>query len=163
MNREKLLTVYEHAARKLDGAVWENGLVRTEAPGHTRGAQFPVTHSGRTSSEYYVLGRVTGRLSEEQGLGILKALSALQITAGIDNPDALPRLDAGAQLGAFRWYLEEDRIWDTNAAFFICMPLLLHRMLLPDCFSAAETAESTKENTPLDSRSEETLTNTGTP
>lgn len=137
---EKKRRVYERAAQKLDHIVWENGLVRSEGPGHTRGAQCPTVHSGRMTAEMYVLGRVTGRLSEEEGLSILKALAALQVLDDAGNPDALPKIDPGSQYGAFRWYLEEDRIWDTNAAFFICMPLLIHRLTVPACFSKAEIA-----------------------
>lgn len=137
---EKRRRIYEHAAGKLDGLVWENGLVRSKGPGHTRGAQCPVVHSGRLTAEMYVLGRATGRLCEAEGLTILKALSSLQTLDDAGNPDALPKIDPGSQYGAFRWYQEEDRIWDTNAAFFICMPLIIHRLTLSECFSSAEIA-----------------------
>lgn len=136
---DKQRMVYARAAEKLENTVWENGLVRTEGPGHTRGAQHPATHSGRITAESYVLGRATGRLSEAEGICILQALKSLQVISPVDNPDALPKIDPCSQIGAFRWYLEEDRIWDTNAAFFICMPLVLHRLTLPECFSEEET------------------------
>ncbi len=137
---EKQRRVYERAAERLDRTVWENGLVRSAGPGHTRGAQYPVVHSGRLTSECYVLGRVTSRLSQQEGVAILKALGSLQSLDEAGNPDALPKIDPGSQYGAFRWYQEEDCIWDTNAAFFICMPLIIHRLTLPECFSAEENA-----------------------
>ncbi len=138
MNK-KWNTVYKRAAERLDGLVWDNGMVRHEGPGHTKGAQVPVTHSGRETVECYVLGRAVSKISKEEGLRILKALRELQVTSGMENPDALPKLDPGSQLGAFRWYREEDRIWDTNAAFFICMPMILHRLLASGIFSSEET------------------------
>lgn len=139
MNK-KWANVCQRAAKALDGLVWENGFVVTGAPGHTReAAQCARTRSGRITSERYCLARLLGKRSQEQGLETLQALESLQVTEGMDNPQALPRLDAGSQAGAFRWYAEETRIWDTNAAFFICMPLILHRLRVPDIFSASET------------------------
>ena len=137
---QKIKKMYAREAASLDALTWEDGLVRSKGPGHTRGAQVEVIHSGVITSRNYVLGRAVGKLTKDDGLRILSALRRLQVTQGMENPDALPRLDAGAQLGAFRWYLEEDRIWDTNAAFFICMPLITPRLLLPECFSEEETA-----------------------
>src|SRR5690606_3734024 len=41
--------------------------------------------------------------------------------------------DAGSSgYGGFRWYREETRINDSNAAFFILMPLTVLRLLHPE-------------------------------
>ncbi|OCT15207.1 hypothetical protein A8709_13980 [Paenibacillus pectinilyticus] len=105
----------------------EDGLVNTGKPGHTAEAsKAQEAHCGRTTAAYYVVGIALGELDEEQGLHILESLAALQFT---DKQDP--------QYGGFRWYREETRVNDSNAAFFILMPLVVLRLYLEDRVPAA--------------------------
>ncbi|WP_438444337.1 hypothetical protein [Gorillibacterium sp. sgz5001074] len=105
-------------------AVLEMGLVRYDRPGHTRQmAHMAYCHEGRYSAGYYAFGTLLGKLDHAEGLKILEALEALQI-ADPDHP----------QYGGFLWYREEREIQDSNAAFFILMPLVTVRLCRPDAF-----------------------------
>src|SRR5690606_38053892 len=58
---------------------------------------------------------------------ILRALAELQIT----DP-------THPQYGGFRWYREETQINDTNAAFFIIMPLITLQLSHPEVISVSQ-------------------------
>ncbi|QGQ98395.1 hypothetical protein EHS13_27660 [Paenibacillus psychroresistens] len=117
--------VYDELARNLN---WSDGLVRISHPGHTREAsQHAECHEGRTSADYYAVGSLLGRIDELQGMKILTELSKLQIS----DPQH-------PQYGGMRWYKEETVINDTNAAFFILMPLTTIRFLYPGSFPASQ-------------------------
>lgn len=108
-----------------DSLVIENGLARYDRPGHTRQiAHLPYCHEGRVSAGYYALGRLAnadGPREREAGTQTLQALAELQL-----------RNSANDRYGAFRWYAEEAEVQDTNAAFFILMPLVSLRLRAPD-------------------------------
>jgi hypothetical protein len=105
----------------------EEGLVNLGAPGHTAEAsKVQEAHDGRSSAAYYAVGTALGVLEETQGLQILQAIAELQITDKMS-----------PHYGAFRWYREETRVNDSNAAFFILMPLVVLRLYLEDQVPAA--------------------------
>ncbi|NGZ75352.1 hypothetical protein [Saccharibacillus alkalitolerans] len=65
----------------------------------------------------------------EAGLDTLRALAGLQIT------------DPQSEFyGAFRWYAEEEEVQDSNAAFFILMPLVSLRLRVPEAVPAEHAA-----------------------
>lgn len=124
MNSEVRAVLERSFAAALHEAVLEEGLVRYDRPGHTRQiAHLPYCHEGRYSAGYYTFGMLTGHLSAERGLEILQAVAELQIT----DP-------AHPHYGGFRWYREEAEIQDSNAAFFILMPLVTVRLCVSDVF-----------------------------
>ncbi|UVI31999.1 hypothetical protein [Paenibacillus spongiae] len=104
----------------------EEGLVNLGRPGHTiEASKVQEAHEGRSTASYYVVAMALGVLDEEEGLRILEALSELQITD-----------ESSKYFGAFRWYREENRINDSNAAFFILMPLVVMRLCLNELIPA---------------------------
>lgn len=112
---------------KLD---WNDHMVMTGAPGHTlEVADLPAVHAGRESANQYVLGKLINALGEKEGTAILEELAKLQVRRKGDPMD-----------GAFRWYREETRPRDTNAAFFTLAPLATVRLMEPDCLSEGEKA-----------------------
>ncbi|MDF2936056.1 MAG: hypothetical protein K0Q90_1429 [Paenibacillaceae bacterium] len=127
---EEIRLVMEHSFDAAAAeAVLEEGLVRYDRPGHTRQmAQKECCHEGRYSAGYYTFGTLLGKLAPDAGLQMLEAIAELQIT------DA-----AHPQYGGFRWYREETEIQDSNAAFFILMPLVTARLCCPDDFPREHT------------------------
>lgn len=132
-------------AQASDGIVIENGLVRYDRPGHTRQiAHLPYCHEGRYSAGYCAMGLLLEQRAEaepqaetqmaigelrqrgQRGADTLRALAELQI-----------RDPENEHYGAFRWYAEEDRVQDSNAAFFILMPLVSLRLRAPEAMPAA--------------------------
>jgi hypothetical protein len=100
----------------------DEGLVNIGVTGHTAEAsKVQEAHDGRSTAAYYVVGTALGVLEESQGLQILQALTELQITD-----------KKSPHYGAFRWYREETRVNDSNAAFFILMPLVLLRIYMEE-------------------------------
>ncbi|MBP1964910.1 hypothetical protein [Paenibacillus aceris] len=98
----------------------EDGLVNAGKPGHTAEASKVMeAHDGRSTAAYYAVATVLGVPGESERMRILSALAELQLT---DDPTS-------PQYGAFRWYREETRLNDSNAAFFILMPLVVLRLL----------------------------------
>ena len=115
----------EKALEKYPLIKWEGGLYQT-GRGHTNEAnKHEACHCGRLSAAWFSGLTLGGRLSEEKGLEILLALEELQIKDE-NNP----------KYGCSRWYAEETRVNDTNAAFFIQLPLLtvmlFDRQLIPE-------------------------------
>ncbi|MEK4004345.1 hypothetical protein [Paenibacillus sp. FSL H3-0333] len=105
----------------------EEGLVRYNWPGHTRQiSQLAYCHEARFSAGYYAYGTLLGRLEEQAGLEMLVAIAGLQFTDP-EHPD----------YGGFLWYREEKVIQDSNAAFFILMPLITVRLCKPEVFPAS--------------------------
>ncbi|GEM_PF-978168 len=110
-------------AQASNGIVIENGLVRYDRPGHTRQiAHLPYCHEGRYSAGYYAMGLL---LEQRAEANTLRALAELQI-----------RDPQHEHYGAFRWYAEEERVQDSNAAFFILMPLVSLRLRAPEALPA---------------------------
>ncbi|MDR6550450.1 hypothetical protein [Paenibacillus qinlingensis] len=100
----------------------EDGLVNSGKPGHTaEGSQVQEAHDGRATAAYYAIGMALGILEEEQSLQILQSLAELQFTDKLS-----------PHYGAFRWYGEETRVNDSNAAFFILMPLVVLRLYMEE-------------------------------
>lgn len=119
--------IYGEASK---GIVIENGLIRYDRPGHTRQvAHLPHCHEGRASAGYYALGRLLDASEPGEGTRTLEALAELQI-----------RNSADERYGAFRWYAEEREVQDSNAAFFILMPLVSLRLKAPEAVPAEHAA-----------------------
>ncbi|MEK3880061.1 hypothetical protein [Paenibacillus sp. FSL M7-0420] len=127
MNHEVRQILEKSYTAALADSVVEAGLVRYDRPGHTRqAAQLAYCHEARFSAGYYAYGTLLGRLDEAAGLEMLEAIAALQFTDP-EHPD----------YGGFLWYREESVIQDSNAAFFILMPLVAVRLSSPGVFPAS--------------------------
>ncbi|TVR61076.1 MAG: hypothetical protein EA426_03870 [Spirochaetaceae bacterium] len=108
------------------GVEFTDGLAKQNGPGHTlEVAGLSFCHVGRLTADIYAAGTVAREIAEQQGIEMLRAIQLLQIDAPDDH-----------QHGAFRWYREETRVRDTNAAFFTLVPLAILRLkyaeLIPD-------------------------------
>ncbi len=115
------------------GIVIEDGLVRYDRPGHTRQiAHLPVCHEGRYSAGYYALETL---LESKNALGASAGSSGRSAAQRLETLRALERLQItdpeDSYYGAFRWYAEESAVQDSNAAFFILMPLVSLRLRAP--------------------------------
>jgi hypothetical protein len=98
----------------------EKGLINIGKPGHTvEASKFTEVHEGRSTAAYYAVATTLGEMGSGQGLELLQALAELQ------NTDEQSYFS-----GCFRWYQEETKVKDTNAAFFILMPLVVQRLKL---------------------------------
>ncbi|MEK4849849.1 hypothetical protein NST04_08260 [Paenibacillus sp. FSL H7-0756] len=127
MNNGVRAILEQSFAAASEGIVVEEGLVRYNWPGHTRQvSQLPYCHEARFSAGYYAYGTLLGRLEEQAGLEMLEAIARLQFTDP-EHPD----------YGGFLWYREESGIQDSNAAFFILMPLITVRLSKPEVFPAS--------------------------
>lgn len=100
----------------------------TGGPGHTRAVSTcERTHNGRDTAAWYTVGRILGLLSDEEGAGMVRAIESLQ-----DRDEASPFF------GCMRWYAEETFINDSNAAFFVQMPLAAALLAAPEVIPAEE-------------------------
>ena len=126
---KKLLDLLNSYSDRMGEIVWENGLLRRNGYGHTREvANLSVVHAGTDSSIAYVYGKVTGAIDEKLGIQILKGISSLQVTDSNNE-----------RFGAFRWYREESHPIDTNAAFFIMVPLAILKLFSQQSLSVSES------------------------
>jgi hypothetical protein len=92
------------------------GLWSRPGAGHTKGMQdFWEVHEARIAAGKLVAAGLDGLLDK---VPTGKVLAALQTMQAIEGP----------QRGCFRWYLEEKEIRDTNAAFFVGLPLAVLRL-----------------------------------
>ena len=108
--------------------IWDEGLVRQNGPGHTAEvSKLEAVHPGRTTTLVYAAGRFTGNIDCKEGVLILREVQKLQVTEPND------RL-----YGCFRWYREETKPNDTNAAFFTLEPLVVIRLLHPGILDESE-------------------------
>lgn len=114
--------LHEHFSRSASEHIWDDGLIRTSGPGHTRAvSKLEQTHAGRGTAAYYTAAVLCGQMDEAFGSGILRALRSLQI---VD--------EASPYNGAFLWYREETQVSDSNAAFFTLMPLVCLAICKPE-------------------------------
>jgi hypothetical protein len=91
------------------------GLWIDEGPGHTAPvSKLPRAQNGRNAVMRLIRAAQTGSLKDMPVTSVLRALEAMQV-----------RDPASAHDGCFRWYWEETKPVDTNAAFFIGMGLLV--------------------------------------
>ncbi len=106
------LKAYEAELAARFDANW--GMLRGTGPGHSAEVRdLPSVHDGRGTAEWVTLRFLLhGATPEEQPA--LEALAALQIT----DPD-------DPFFGCSRWYGEETKPHDTNAAFFIARLLVV--------------------------------------
>lgn len=103
-------------------AGWDNtvGLWKRTGPGHTRGVhELQEVHDCRMNMARLVSAGLDGLLGTIPTSRVLAAMESMQ---QVDGP----------QRGCFRWYFEEREIRDTNAAFFIGLPLLAIRTSFAD-------------------------------
>lgn len=97
---------------------WKDGLILAQRSPHTGEiAHLTNCRPGRDSAEYYAAAISLGEMDDREGKDILGALKDLQIRSRDDSRN-----------GAFRWYAEETKVHDSNAAFFILMPLAQVRL-----------------------------------
>ncbi|MCX5660553.1 MAG: hypothetical protein NTW19_12640 [Planctomycetota bacterium] len=92
------------------------GLWKRAGAGHTLGThQLPEVHEGRSNASRLIAAGLDGLLGR---IPVGRVLAALQTMQAVDGP----------RRGCFRWYLEDAEIRDTNAAFFIGLPLIVLRI-----------------------------------
>ncbi|NDV61729.1 hypothetical protein G0Q06_04635 [Puniceicoccales bacterium CK1056] len=93
----------------------EVGLWYSPGPGHTFAVQgLERVHIGRAAANRLLNAAAMNRLDEIESTWVLKALRNMQ------------DLDPDSQTyGCMRWYAEETKVDDTNAAFFIGLPLIV--------------------------------------
>ncbi|GAA3405413.1 hypothetical protein ACFFNY_29055 [Paenibacillus hodogayensis] len=106
--------LHDHFTRSAASSQWDDGLIRSEGPGHTKAVStLASTHAGRPTAAYYAASVLCGTMEEAFGSEVLRALRSLQI------------VDASSSYhGAFLWYREETQVSDSNAAFFTLMPIV---------------------------------------
>lgn len=93
----------------------ELGLWEKEGPGHTFAVEkLDRVHEGRATANRLLNAALLDRLPELDILAILRGLRDLQ------DKDVESRT-----FGCMRWYAEDTHVDDTNAAFFIGLPLLV--------------------------------------
>ena len=116
---------YKALEKKLEQyktTTWDNGLVKI-GRGHTAEAnKHEFCHCSRTSAAWYAALVLGGELDENEGLETLNALLELQ-----------DRNEGSRTYGCTRWYAEETKVADTNAAFFSQLPLLTVMLFDRDC------------------------------
>jgi hypothetical protein len=96
--------------------------------GHTKAVQgFSEVHGGPGAADKLLAAGVEGRLDQIPTGRILGVLKSMQATEG-------------PKRGCFRWYYEEPEVQDTNAAFFIGLPLITFRLAYGEKLSAADRA-----------------------
>ncbi|WP_158606901.1 hypothetical protein [Paenibacillus ginsengarvi] len=116
----------ERFTASIDSTEWDEGLIRTDGPGHTRAvSKLERTHAGRPTAAYYAAAILCGELNEAFGSDILQALRSLQIAD-----------ETSTYNGAFLWYREETQVSDSNAAFFTLMPLVCLALCKPEAIPA---------------------------
>jgi len=108
--------------KQWDNLVWDEGLIKENRRGHTReAAKYEYCHNATLTAAWYSIGTVMGKINEEEGLVILKALENQQVT----DPTS-------PHFGCMRWYREESKVYDTNGAFFVQRSLLITRKLMSE-------------------------------
>jgi hypothetical protein len=97
----------------LEGFDPELGLWRNPGGGHTRSTvNCEAVHSAPvTAARLHALAH-RGQLASVNAPAVLRRLMAMQDRSG------------GPQHGCLRWYWEDARVEDANAAFFVALPLL---------------------------------------
>lgn len=83
--------------------------------GHTK----PVAYLDKcfgipVTSNYYVTAMRLEKISVQEGIEILQNIESMQV-----------KDEADEFFGCTRWYFEEDKIYDTNGAFFGYMPIII--------------------------------------
>jgi hypothetical protein len=118
LQRETLEKFEAVVAAKYDPE-WE--MLRSEGPGHTDEVRgLASVHDGRATAEWLALRYMLHGASESE-LPVIEALARMQVTKENDN-----------KFGCSRWYGEETKPADTNAAFFIARLLVVRWMLEPN-------------------------------
>lgn len=97
------------------------GLWTRQGAGHTAPvAAAEQVHPGTNAAAQLVAAAVVERLDEVDAGAVLNALRQMQVT------------DGGSRHGCLKWYWEEPRPVDTNAAFFTGLNLIVLRLGFPD-------------------------------
>ena len=97
------------------------GLWTRHGAGHTAPvAEAERMHPGTTAAARLVSAALVDRLGELDAAAVLGALRQMQVT------------DGGNRHGCLKWYWEEPRPVDTNAAFFTGLNLIMLRMAFPE-------------------------------
>jgi len=98
----------------------EIGLWTRRGAGHTAPvAAAERVHPGTTAAAQLVAAALVNRLDEVDAGAVLHALRRMQVT------------DGGNRHGCLKWYWEEPRPVDTNAAFFTGLNLIVLRLGFP--------------------------------
>jgi len=106
----------------------DDNLILQTGSGHTEGVcDLNQVHPGRNSAVLYTAGRLSGRIGSKAGISILREIRKLQV-----------RDTESAFYGCFRWYREESRVYDTNAAFFTLEPLVVCMLRATDVITDEE-------------------------
>ena len=124
----RLLTAADVESPYLVG--WDDavGLWRKSGSGHTVATrELREVHAGPTAAARLLAAGLDGQLANLPVGRVLAALESMQDVAG-------PRT------GCFRWYHEDREVTDTNAAFFIGLPLIALRAEFAADLAAADRA-----------------------
>jgi len=104
------------------------GLWYQERPGHTFAVQdLERIHVGRSAASRLLNAAILSRLNELEVNRVLRALRDLQ--------DLDPESET---FGCFRWYAEDTHVDDTNAAFFIGLPLIVLKIQYADSLNSED-------------------------
>lgn len=104
------------------------GLWRRSGSGHTDATRdLREVHAGPTAADRLLAAALDGQLAN---LPVGRVLAALESMQDVEGPRA----------GCFRWYYEDHDIGDTNAAFFIGLPLIALRAEFAAELAAADRA-----------------------
>ncbi len=107
---------------------WESPWFRLNKPGHTHETlNIPNPACGRETAVYMILARISGDMDATEGVAVLQALESLVVED-----------TASEHYGCMRWFDEETKVGDTNAAFFTLMPYLVLKAVSPESLSEAE-------------------------
>ena len=105
--------------------VFKDNMIFSKVKPHTEAiAHLEECHSGVTTANWYFAARYFGVAEDELAKGIVSELKKLQ-----------------EESGCLRWYREETYIRDTNAAFFILLPLGLTYKLCKDRLTEEEKSD----------------------
>lgn len=114
------------------GTDWDDavGLWISKSHGHTKGVVgLDSNHSATTAA---------GRLLNAARDGKMETVPALRVLKTIRSMQCLKKDD---KYGCFRWYWEEPEVADTNAAFFVGIPLILLDRVYLDRLDPASRAQ----------------------
>jgi len=104
-------------------------IARKGRPHNPAIAHLSETHSLPATADYLLETAVKGKKDPDTA----KMLSAIRAYRDAD--------PASATFGSYKWFVEDPAIHDTNASFFICLPLAALWLVCRDSLTNAEAVE----------------------
>ena len=110
---------------------FKDDMILSRVKPHTEAvAHLEECCSGVTTANWYFAARYFGVAEDDKAKAVVAELKKLQVTD-----------EKNGYLGCMRWYREETYIRDTNAAFFILLPLGLTYKFCKDRLTEEEKAD----------------------